>query len=102
MDNRQLFERAVERESLMMLDAVGIDAHKTRSQLMAYEIHQDSLRNYYGYNWITRLWCMKIRPTFFKARQLEAWRQVTESEQWLRGDFWADVRRQWETGQIRR
>lgn len=101
MDNQQLFDRAVERESIMMLDAVGINGHKTRLELMAYEIHEDSKRTYYGHNWITRLWCKKIRPVFFKAWQQEAEHNLKESAQWLESDFWADVRRQWETGQRR-
>ena len=101
IDEQELFGRAMERKSYMMLDGLGINVNKTKSALLSYDIYEDSKRTYYGHNWITRLWCKRIRPVFFRSWQQEAEHNLKESAQWLESDFWADVRQQWETGQRR-
>ena len=78
------FAQAVHRQSAMLLDNIGIRV--SFAELPSAAEYREAKRVWYGTNWLSRLWCRKLRPVLFPhrhnlARQhFEAMRLLTQQE----------------------
>lgn len=94
-DIQAAFELAVTNQSMMRLDALGINTAMDR--LPSFASYHESTRALFGYNWITRLWYRRVRPVLFPGRHQKARREVERLSEALKAEFWENVRRQWAT-----
>ena len=67
MIDREDLNRAIHRQSTMLLDNIGIRIRM--EDLPSYPLLRGWRRIYYGTGWLSRLWCWHIRPRIDKETQ---------------------------------
>lgn len=76
---QRLFAQAWYRQSWTMFESFGLDisSNKLRSGPIMVYLYQQL----HGVDWLTKLWCKKVRPRFYKSQQMaleEAYKIISQ------------------------
>jgi len=80
------FQEAWGRQSVLMLDSLGI--YVDTGKLPCVERLRAARRRQYGTNYISRWWCLKIRPRLFPKiqREIDSTARTLQEQLWLEFD----------------